>query len=532
VRNQGYTRAAVSHVEKHNERKNENYSNLEVVLAQSHNNIHFKACDGTYLGVFDKMVKDGEISTRGLKLNDTGTKPESSIVAEMIFDVNTEFFEEYYASHGYSSGYDFAKAFYAEAYKMAVNEVGDEKYILSAVLHADERNKGLSEKLGRDVYHYHLHVTYIPVVQKEIKWTKRAKPELVGKVKEVITQVNHSKKWESEKVTGEDGKEHLIYSYSKLQDRYHDHMKAAGFHGFERGREGSTAQHLSMLEYKAKVRQEELAEKENLLELANMELDEAQTDLENARTKNNDIMAEQEGLQSERDKLENQVAPIRELQKLKTKTQNIKIPDKPVLGNNAKMPYDDLVKLKEMADVYIANEAEIKDIRKRRVAVSKRETDAATKEKNLTTREKSVRIKEDTLASANAVKSERDNLITQVETLTNKNDLLVKKSNRAFDLISQIVKAARLLKHGTVENGFGEYRIENLTAVQGTLIDALAYFGARLADNYNLKDQADHMKKFIGLDEGIKSEMKILNPDIFPDERPQQKSKSSRGWDR
>jgi len=149
VCNQGYARAAVSHVERHNERKNENYSNLEVVLAQTPNNVHFKACVGTYLSTFDKMLKDGEISTRGLKLNDTGAKPESSIVAEMIFDVNTEYFETGHESHGYANGYDFATAFYAEAYKMAVAKVGDEKYILSAVMHADERNKGLSEQLGR-----------------------------------------------------------------------------------------------------------------------------------------------------------------------------------------------------------------------------------------------------------------------------------------------------------------------------------------------------------------------------------------------
>ncbi len=61
------------------------------------------------------------------------------------------------------------------------------KNILAAVLHADERNKGLSEQLGRDVYHYHLHVTYIPVVRKEILWTKKCKDKsLIGKVKEVI----------------------------------------------------------------------------------------------------------------------------------------------------------------------------------------------------------------------------------------------------------------------------------------------------------------------------------------------------------
>ena len=191
VRNEGYTRAAVSHIERHNERKNENYSNIDVVLSESHNNIHFKSCEATsYLAAFDKMIKDGEISTRGLKLNNEGIKPESSIVAEMVFDVNTEYFETQYESHGYTSGYDFARDFYAEAYNMAVKEVGDEKYILSAVMHADERNKGLSDKLGYDVYHYHLHVAYIPVVQKEIKWTKKCKDKsLVGKVKEIRTHI-------------------------------------------------------------------------------------------------------------------------------------------------------------------------------------------------------------------------------------------------------------------------------------------------------------------------------------------------------
>ncbi len=128
VRNQGYTRAAVSLVERHNERKNENYSNIDVVLERSADNVHFKKCEGTYISAFDKMVQSGEISTRGLKLNNEGTKPESSIIAEMVFDVNTEYFESHYKDHGYTSGYDFAKAFYTEAYKMAVKEVGDEKY--------------------------------------------------------------------------------------------------------------------------------------------------------------------------------------------------------------------------------------------------------------------------------------------------------------------------------------------------------------------------------------------------------------------
>ena len=94
-----------------------------------------------------------------------------------------------------------------------------------------------------------LQVVYIPVVDKEILWTKRCKdPALVGTVKEVIKQVSNSKKWASEKVMGEDGKERLVYSYSLLQDRYFEHMRAAGFTDFQRGERGSTTEHLDVLD--------------------------------------------------------------------------------------------------------------------------------------------------------------------------------------------------------------------------------------------------------------------------------------------
>ena len=84
----------------------------------------------------------------------------------MVFDVNSAYFER-------NGGYAYAKRFFEEAYRLAVKEAGGEEYILSAVMHADERNRALSEQLGRDIYHYHLHVVYVPVVEKEVKWTKR-----------------------------------------------------------------------------------------------------------------------------------------------------------------------------------------------------------------------------------------------------------------------------------------------------------------------------------------------------------------------
>ena len=193
----------------------------------------------------------------------------------MVFDVNTSYFEH----HG---GYEYAKDFFAEAYRMAVEEVGGEQYILSAVMHADERNKSQSEELGRDVYHYHLHVVYIPVVEKEIRWTKRCKDKaLVGIVKEVIHQVSHSKKWASvkaldengEPIRTEEGKAVLIPSYSLLQDRFFEHMKNAGFKNFERGVRGSTTQHLSVLDYKIQQDNAKLTRIEQEVEAQQKELD-------------------------------------------------------------------------------------------------------------------------------------------------------------------------------------------------------------------------------------------------------------------
>mgnify|MGYP003100207117 CR=1 FL=1 len=116
-------------------------------------NVHFKMPTDSYTAMFDQMVADGVISTRGLKA-------DAEKFGELIFDVNSA----YFYNHG---GYDFAKQFYADAYQSTIKIVGGEQYILSAVMHADECNRAMSETLGQDVYHYQLHVVYIPVVRSK-----------------------------------------------------------------------------------------------------------------------------------------------------------------------------------------------------------------------------------------------------------------------------------------------------------------------------------------------------------------------------
>ena len=253
ARNNNLSPSQIANAQRHNEREKESYTNPDIVLERLAYNVHYKSPTGSYAEMFAQMKADGIISTRGLK-------DDANIYGELIFDVNSA----YFYNHG---GYEFAKQFFADAYKAAVEIVGGEKYILSAVMHADERNRAMSEALGEDVFHYHLHVVYIPVVEKQILWSKRCKDKtLVGTVKETIIQVSSSKKWISKPTLDEDGnpvlnskgKPILRKSYSVLQDDYFNAMRAAGYTDVERGERGSTEEHLTVTQFKVKAEQERL----------------------------------------------------------------------------------------------------------------------------------------------------------------------------------------------------------------------------------------------------------------------------------
>ena len=268
ARVQTYTRASIQKAERHNERKNKSYSNMNVDLTQTSNNVYYKRCKKTYNQRLKEMIENGYLSLRGLKDN-------AKVFDEIIFDINSDYFEQ-------NGGYEFAKEFYEKAFNFAEKEMGAEN-ILSAVMHADELNTALTEEYKKPIYHYHLHVIAIPVVEKEIKWTKRCKDKaLIGTTKEIINQVSHSKKWKSEHATdlqgnplyNEKGKAILIKSYSLLQDRFFEYMSDSGYKGFIRGIKGSTTKHLTDLEFKIKK------EKENLDKITN-KVNEKQNNLEN-----------------------------------------------------------------------------------------------------------------------------------------------------------------------------------------------------------------------------------------------------------
>ena len=253
VRNLAVSDKAVGNTQQHNEREKDSYRNPDIIPQRAARNIHFKKPTASYIDLFAQLEASGTISTRGLK-------PDATHYCELVLDVNSAYFD----NHG---GYEFAKRFYADAYKAAVQIVGGEQYILSAVMHADEINRAMTEALGREVYHYHLHVVYVPVVEKQILWSKRCKDKaLVGTVKETVMQVSRSKKWASKPllddagkpVLQKNGKPVLKKSYSVLQDDFFNYMCNAGYTDVERGERGSTEEHLTVTQFKVQREQERL----------------------------------------------------------------------------------------------------------------------------------------------------------------------------------------------------------------------------------------------------------------------------------
>ena len=249
-----YTAFDVSKAERHNERKNESYENMNVIEEHIPYNVHFKKPFApTYMEQLKQMEADGLASLRGLR-------KDATLFNEIVIDVNTMYFER-------NGGYEYAKQFYEEAFHFIEEKFGAEN-VISAVMHADEINVAATEELGKEVYHYHLHAMVLPVVEKEILWSKRCKDEkLRGTVKEVVHQISHSKKWKSDiPLTDEkgnpllrkNGKPMFRASYSILQNELFNYMTEREFKGFQRGEYGSTAEHLTSLQYQIKQDKERL----------------------------------------------------------------------------------------------------------------------------------------------------------------------------------------------------------------------------------------------------------------------------------
>ena len=223
IRNENHKMNAVPLLERHNERLNHNYSNKDIDINRSSENYHLKKIQTeTYQQEFERIRTRQELKGN-LRLH--GEK-QSTVLCEFVITSDKEFFNRI--------GKERTKRFFEDAYDFVTAKAGGEQYILSAVVHMDEATP-------------HMHIAFVPVINGK---DRKGNP---------CKRINCSEFWK-----GRD-------SYSRLQDEYYDFITSRGY-DLERGEKGSTAEHLSVAEYKLKKTEEQLAAMlEQIAEIENIE---------------------------------------------------------------------------------------------------------------------------------------------------------------------------------------------------------------------------------------------------------------------
>ena len=199
IRNQKYKRENLKGIFRHNERKNENYSNKNIDKEKTYLNYSLKDPKYSYEKDFERIRKEYNLKGQ--------IKTVSNIACEYIITSDNEFFSRI--------GEKETKRFFETAYKF-VCEYKDlgEQYILSAKVHNDEDTP-------------HLHLVFLPVVH-----TKDKKGNAIDKLA-------CSEFWKEKD------------SYRQLQNSFYEYMVSHNFE-LERGlpKEETNRTHLSIEEYK------------------------------------------------------------------------------------------------------------------------------------------------------------------------------------------------------------------------------------------------------------------------------------------
>ena len=183
IRNEKYTLNQLNVIYRHNERKNTNYSNKDIIRENGKNNYSLKQCPTTYEKVFRDIKRKYNLQGK--------IKNISNIACEYIITASPDFFENLSQQE--------TKRYFETAYKFVCGfkNLG-EQYIISAKVHLDESTP-------------HLHLVYLPVVHTIDKKS--------GKNIEKLCCTDFWK-----------GKN----SYKYLQDNFYDYITKSGF-DLERG---------------------------------------------------------------------------------------------------------------------------------------------------------------------------------------------------------------------------------------------------------------------------------------------------------
>lgn len=108
-------------------------------------------------------------------------------------------------------------------------------------------------------------------------------------------------------------------------------------------------------------------------------------------------------------------------------------------------------------------------------------------------------LKDENTSLNEQILSLREELDSLKEAFTQKIDTLTAKLKGAYQSITAIIKAVRMLKY----DGRDGYKVEGLTRKQDKLIDGLAAYAAQWAREDGYSEMAEDMEKHIGISKGI-----------------------------
>ena len=199
IRNTKYKRENLKGIFRHNERRNQNYSNKNIDKEKSYLNYALKSSKYTYEKEFDRIRKEYDLKGQ--------IKTVSNIACEYIITSDKQFFEEI--------GQEETKRYFETAYQFVTEYKNlGEQYIISAKVHMDEETP-------------HMHLIFLPVVHT------------TDKKGNSIDKLACSEFWKAKD------------SYRQLQDAFYKYMVENGFN-LQRGlpKEETNRQHYSVEEYK------------------------------------------------------------------------------------------------------------------------------------------------------------------------------------------------------------------------------------------------------------------------------------------
>lgn len=194
-----------------------------------------------------------------------------------------------------------------------------------------------------------------------------------------------------------------------------------------------------------------------------------------------------------------------------------KVPRLPFTKQKIQVSEETWNKVYNQSLAYAANVDDVNFARTNKQKVIEKALKLKERKKSLDIQEKKLAEKTERQANLNELLEKAESKIKNLEfkysalneiknSYKEKNKILQEQVEEGFSKLTAIAKAVGMLKYDN-----GDYKAE-LTKKQETLVDAISNYAAKANRDYGFEENADDIDKHIDISDGIKSEIKKIEP--------------------